>query len=132
LHNFNGSMFLLYLIFFLLLCSCSGQKMIQTDLYFGQSKLNGGKVSEKEWNAFVAQYVSKVFPQGSTIIKAMGNWYDTAQQQFITESSNIVISVNIMSPNLNKQVDSLRYWYKTLHQQQSVLRVDKKVKIRKF
>jgi hypothetical protein len=131
-HNFNGCMFLRYLFLCLLLYSCSSQRMIQTDLYFGQSKLNGSIVSEKEWSAFVAQYVSKVFPLGSTIIKATGNWYDTAQRQLITEPSNIVISVNNMSPKLNKQIDSLRYWYKTLHQQQSVLRVDKKVKVRLY
>jgi hypothetical protein len=32
------------------------------------------------------------------------------------------------SPAISKQIDSLRAWYKNLFNQQSVLRVDKKVK----
>ena len=70
------------------LCSCSTQRMTQTDLYFGQLKLNGDSVSEKEWHVFAEQYVSKVFPQGSTVVTT-GYWYDTAQHKLITGPSRM-------------------------------------------
>lgn len=116
----------------LLLYSCSSSRQVETRLYFGQFKLDGGVVSDKEWNEFVEQYVSKVFPDGSTIENATGNWYDTAQRKLVTEPSKVLIAINRPSARLDEKIDSLRYWYKQIHQQQSVLRVDKKVKARMY
>ncbi|MFC0772643.1 DUF3574 domain-containing protein [Terrimonas alba] len=116
----------------LLVYSCSSSRQVETRLYFGQFKLDGGMVSEKEWNAFVEQYVSRVFPEGSTIENATGNWYDTAQHKLVTEPSKVVIAIGKPSATQSQKIDSLRYWYKQIHQQQSVLRVDKKVKAKMF
>ena len=121
-----------FLIISLLLCSCSGNRMTQTDLYFGQLTLNGDTLSEQQWNTFVQQHISKVFPNGFTVIPAAGYWYDTAQHHLITEPSRVIVSISKMSPHFSKQIDSLRYWYKTLYQQQSVLRVNKKVRMKLF
>lgn len=115
-----------------LLYSCGPARQMETRLYFGQYKLDGGTVSEKEWNEFVEQYVSKVFPEGSTVQDATGNWYDTAQHRLVSEPSKVVIAINNLSARLDQQIDSLRYWYKTIHRQQSVLRVDRKVKAKMF
>ncbi len=89
-------------------------------------------VSETEWNDFMEQYVSKVFPNGSTVANATGNWYDTVERKLVKEPSKVVISVNKRSNSRDRQIDSLRYWYKHLHRQQSILRVDKKVKANLF
>ncbi len=102
--------------------------MIETDLYFGQSKPSGGMVTEREWNDFKEKYVSKVFKEGSTVINVNGNWYDPDAHKLITEPTYQVIYFYKRSGGISNQIDSLRYWYKTLFQQQSVLRVDKKVK----
>lgn len=108
-------------------CACTGSRLVETSLYFGQSKPDGGMVTLNEWNRFKEDYVRKVFTEGSTIVNVTGNWYDTAARQLITEPTYVVISYHKRSAALSKQIDSLRYWYKTLFQQQSVLRVDKKV-----
>lgn len=108
--------------------SCSPQRMIETDLYFGQSKPSGGMVTENEWNGFKETYISKVFKEGSTVINVTGNWYDTHTHKLITEPTRQVVYFYKKSPVISKQVDNLRYLYKTLFQQQSVLRVDKKLK----
>ena len=121
--------FLIISIFFY---SCTGQRMIQTDLYFGKSNNEWQILTEQQWHTFTQQYISKVFPDGCTIVSAVGYWYDTAQHNLVTEPSRVVVSVNKMSPRFSKQIDSLRYWYKTLYQQQSVLRVDKKVRTKLF
>jgi len=115
-----------------LLYSCSASRQVETRLYFGQFKLDGGTVSEKEWNSFVEQYVAKVFPDGSTIENATGNWYDTAQQKLVVEPSKVVIAIGKPSSVQSEKIDSLRYWYKQMHNQQSVLRVDKKVNAKMF
>ena len=117
----------LFLIVFIAF-SCSPQRMIETDLYFGQSKPSGGSVTESEWNDFKEKYISKVFKEGSTVINVTGNWYDPDAHKLITEPTYKVIYFYKKSGDVSKQIDSLRYWYKTLFQQQSILRVDKKVK----
>ncbi len=83
-------------------------------------------VSEKEWKDFTERFISRVLKEGSTVIHADGNWYDPTRRQLITEPTYIVIYFHKKSAQLSRQIDSLRYWYKTLLRQQSVLRVDKK------
>lgn len=102
--------------------------MMETNLYFGQSKPDGGMVSEKEWNSFKEMHISKVFKEGSTVVNVTGNWFDPDSHKLITEPTYMVVYFYKKSPAVSKQIDSLRYWYKTMFQQQSVLRVDKKVK----
>jgi hypothetical protein len=121
----------LFVICFIL-SSCGSGRLMQTSLYFGQSKLDGGTVTEEEWNYFAEKHISKVFPGGSTIVQSAGNWYDTAGRQLVREPSKIVIALYKQSPELNRQIDSLRYWYKYLYHQQSVLRIDSKVQARLF
>lgn len=111
-----------------MLCSCTTARMIETDLYFGQSKPDGSAITEKEWNSFKENQIASVFKKGSTILHGSGNWYDSVSHQLITEPTYVVVYFYKRSPQVSKQIDSLRYWYKTMFQQQSVLRVDKKVK----
>lgn len=116
------------LICIILSISCSTGRMTETSLYFGLSKPDGSMISEKEWSSFKEEYISKILKEGSTVIRVTGNWKDTATGKLISEPSCLVIYYYKHSPAVSKQIDSLRYWYKTLFQQQSVLRVDKKVK----
>lgn len=111
-----------------ILCSCSTTRMIQTDLYFGQTWPDGRTITETEWTNFRNNQIAKVFKEGSTVIKASGNWLDPETHKLITEPSYVVIYYHKRSSQISQQIDSLRHWYKTLFQQQSVLRVDRKVK----
>ena len=118
----------LILVSSFLLYACSSPKMIETSLYFGQSKPSGGMVSEKEWNQFKQDYITRVFKEGSTVIPVTGNWLDTSSHQLTTESTYVVVYLHKPSNSLSRQIDSLRYWYIKLYDQQAVLRVDKKVR----
>jgi hypothetical protein len=115
------------LLICLLLSSCAANRMIETDLYFGMSKPNGGSVTDKEWESFRENYIAIAFKQGSTIINASGSWLDPVSRKQVTEASHLVIYLHKNSKAVSKQIDSLRKQYQTLFRQQSVLRVDKKV-----
>ena len=104
--------------------------MIETNLYFGQSKPGGGMITEVEWNRFKEEYINKVFKDGYSVVSATGNWYDTAARKMITEPSYMVTCDYRSSRALSNRIDSICYWYKTLFMQEAVLRVDKKVKLR--
>lgn len=103
--------------------------MMETDLYFGQSKPGGGMITKMEWENFKGNYIAKVFKEGSTVYHAEGNWLDTVRNQLITEPAYVVVYIHKHSPQKSKQIDSLRYWYQTMFQQQSILKIDKKVKV---
>ena len=62
------------LIMILLISSCSPQRMMETNLYFGQSKPSGEMITETEWNGFKENYISKVFKEGSSVVSVSGNW----------------------------------------------------------
>ena len=117
-----------YFTLCLAISSCSTTNMIETNLYFGLSKPAGGEVTEQEWNRFKEERIAQVFKEGSTVYRATGNWYDTAAHKLITEPTYVVTYFYKASKLISGNIDSLRSWYKTQFQQQSVLRVDKKVK----
>lgn len=116
------------LLICVIFCSCSTTRRTETDLYFGQSKPDGTMISQSQWNNFKEDKLAKVFKEGSTVINATGQWLDPSTHQLITEPAYIVTCFYKKSPKLSRQIDSLRFWYKTTFLQQSVLRVDKKVR----
>ena len=122
---------LLVSLFTISLLSCSSTRAVETTLYFGMVK-PAGRVSDDDWRSFANLHINKVYPNGSTMIRGEGSWYDTATGSIIREETRVVISVNRMSPRLSTEIDSLRYYYKRLFNQQSVLRTDKKVRMRLF
>lgn len=117
-----------YLVILLFLCSCSSAKMVKTTLYFGQSRPDGSFIAENEWTTFKENQISRVFPEGCTIINAKGNWRDPETKKIISEPTYMVIYFYKKSSQKSKQIDSLRNLYKRIFIQQSVLRTDNKVK----
>jgi len=107
--------------------SCSPSKMIETSLYFGQTRPDGSMITDTEWNNFRESQIFRIFKKGSTTISATGSWLDPVTQKLISEPSYVVSYFHKRSPEISKQIDSLRDLYKSMFQQQSILRVDKKV-----
>jgi hypothetical protein len=121
-------MFYKILLTCFILSSCSASRMVETDLYFGQTRPDGSMITEIEWTDFRNTQIAKVFDRGYTVIKASGNWLDPITHKLITEPSYLVICYYKKSSQMSQQIDSVRNWYKIMFQQQSVLRVDKKAK----
>ncbi|MEX2248301.1 MAG: DUF3574 domain-containing protein, partial [Parvibaculum sp.] len=48
--------------------------VVQTTLYFGLDRGDGGTVSERDWRRFLAEVVTPRFPGGLTVIDAYGQW----------------------------------------------------------
>ncbi|MBS1501095.1 MAG: DUF3574 domain-containing protein [Bacteroidetes bacterium] len=113
----------------LILSSCAANHMVETDLYFGLSKPGGGMVTGQEWNNFKNDQVWRVLKDGNTIIDATGSWLDPKTGKPVTEPSRVVICLHKNNAKISRQIDSLRQKYKTLFNQESVLRVDKKVAV---
>jgi len=101
----------------------------KTELCFGLSIPGGGVVTDEEFRAFTDSVISYTFPEGFTIIKSTGGWYDPDIKQTIFEDSRIVIRCSKMDDITSAAIDTIRAKYKRYYSQQSVLRVDQKVNV---
>jgi hypothetical protein len=72
--------------------------------------------------------VALVFTEGFTVVPADGYWYDHKKKVMINEPSMIIIILQKTGQLTSSKADSVRARYKKMFSQQSVLRVDKKVK----
>ena len=113
----------------LLFISCSSSRMIETSLYFAQSRPNGTLVTAAEWNRFKETHILRICEEGSTTTSVTGTWYDPDARKIITEPTYVVTYFHKKSPLISKQIDSLKNLYKTQFEQQSVLRVDKRSRV---
>jgi len=119
-------LYLLALAFTLASCTT---KYVQTDLYFGRMIPGGDSVKAKDWDIFVRNDIAKAFSAGFTVLNAKGNWLSPETGQLVSENSEIVILIHRKHAADDKKIDSLRATYKSRFRQESVLRVDKKVKV---
>jgi Protein of unknown function (DUF3574) len=92
------------------------------ELFFGRGLPDGGEVSDAAWLGFVDEEVTPRFPDGLTILDAVGQYRagDTASR----ERSKLLIMVVLDARELDARVDAVIASYKARFQQQAVLRVD--------
>jgi hypothetical protein len=111
-----------------ILLSCSATRMTETVLYFGQSRPDGSMIHENDWNDFKEKHLSVAFSEGYSVVQIRGFWKDPVTDTLVTEPTYQVIYYHKPSAIISRKIDSLRLQYKQLFRQQSVLRVDKKVR----
>jgi hypothetical protein len=99
-----------------------GTPFHRTELYFGRDR-PGGEVSEAEFAHFLDVEVTKRFPDGLTLVDALGQFQDNGQ--VIKEKSKLLILLYPLSDRqADRRVEDIRTAYKVQFQQTSVLRVD--------
>ena len=57
-------------------CPAGFDRYVEFQLFFGLHDSAGNRVSEAEWDAFVADTVTPRFPAGLTIIDVNGQWQE--------------------------------------------------------
>lgn len=101
------------------------EKFYRTELYFGRSKPRGGVVSEAEWTAFLADTVTPRFPDGFTVLTAIGQ-YREKSGRIVSEPSQVVIFLYHGRAKMESRakIEEIRAAYVKKFEQESVLRVD--------
>lgn len=102
--------------------------MTKTELFFGLSKRGGEIISTKDWQAFADTVIAKTFTDGSTIVDARGQYLEK-DGKLISESSKILIVISKLDAERSKQIDIVREKYKKYFQQESVMRMNKRVRV---
>lgn len=100
-----------------------GDVMIQTTLWFGLSKPQGGTVSSLDWMNFVDKEVTPRFKQGLSVYEAKGQWLGE-NGQLARENSKALMLIHSINAESNAPIEALRSVYKKRFGQESVMRVD--------
>jgi hypothetical protein len=116
------------LVAFVIFCSCHVTQ--RTDLFFGTSIPGGGEVTEMQWQQFNDSIVSTAFPEGYTELDAAGKWLDTKTKKTISEKTKVLSFVGKKSNSREQKLDSVIQFYIKRYQQQAVLRVDTRAKVK--
>ena len=97
--------------------------MSRVELIFGTAKANGDTVSDSDWNGFLESEVTPRFPDGLTVLKALGQWRNAAGK-IEKETSRILVILHKPAENADQSIESLRTIFKARFQQESVMRID--------
>ena len=96
----------------------------RTELFFGLDKPTGGTVTAEEWDRFVAEIVTRRFPDGFTVDDALGQYLDG--NTLIREKSKQIILIypRKLKTSASRKIEEIRRAYIKAFDQKSVLRVD--------
>jgi hypothetical protein len=96
----------------------------RTELYFGTNKSNGGEVTDAEFSDFVDKEVTRLFPDGLTLLTGYGQFKNSYGVLIREKSHVLILFYPPQMRDANKKIQEIRELYKTTHGQESVLRVD--------
>jgi len=99
------------------------QALLRSELFFGRLKPDGSVVTDAEWRAFVAEHVTVRFPDGFTVLDAVGQ-YRTRAGELQTEPTKILQIVHGPEARPRAAIQELRDVYRRLFQQESVLLIE--------
>jgi hypothetical protein len=91
-------------------------------LFCGRTIPGGGVVSDEEWNAFVADFVTPRYPQGLTIWRAEGQWREK-DGTLAREPVMIIEILHPLSVEHDRTITDIAAEYKRRFHQEAVLRV---------
>jgi len=97
---------------------------VRTELFFGTAKSDGA-VTEEDFNRFLDEIVTPLFPDGLTVMKGAGQ-FKGSDGLTIKEDSYLLILLHPFETQKtdSKNIDFIRQEYMRQHGQESVLRVD--------
>jgi hypothetical protein len=122
------------LLLLLLAAGCAGagptveplpgtQALVRTELFFGRLKPDGGVVTDAEWRAFVEEHVTARFPDGFTVLDALGQ-YRGRDGQIKVEPTKVLLILHGPEARPRAAIQELRDLYRRLFQQESVLLIE--------
>jgi hypothetical protein len=105
------------------------EAFLRSELYFGRLKPDGNVVTDAEWRAFVVEHVTPRFPDGFTVLDAIGQ-YRTRTGEIKTEPTKILLVAHPPEARPRAAIQELRDLYRRLFQQESVLLIESPARAR--
>ena len=90
------------------------------ELTFGRDIGRHVGVGEAAWRDFLDHEVTPRFPDGLTVVSALGQWRDRATGEIVREPSKLVMIVLPGNPDDQARLEAIAAAYKRQFRQQSV------------
>jgi hypothetical protein len=100
--------------------------MMKYELFLGQNIGTMGRVSDEEWRRFLNEDVTPRYPDGFTVLEAVGQWRDPMGRIISEPSRNLVVIVRDPAVDLPK-ISAIRDAYKARFRQDAVLFVQSQI-----
>ena len=101
-------------------CHAGQQPRLMAELTFGRDIGRHVGVSEAAWRRFLDREVTPRFPDGLTVVSALGQWRDRNTGTVVREPSKLVMIVLPGNADDQTRLDAVVAAYKRQFQQQSV------------
>jgi Protein of unknown function (DUF3574) len=103
-----------------------GELFVRTELYFGSLKPDKTHVTKEDFELFLHDVITPLFPDGLTLLTGLGQ-FRTASGETIQERSRLLILLYPVEDRQDRseKIETIRRLYKEHFQQESVLRVDR-------
>ena len=98
-----------------------GEDLVRTELIFGRAMPDGGRVTEAEWRAFVAEEIAPRL-DGFTVFPVTGQ-YRTQAGALVAEDSFLVLVLHPPTPASGAAIEAIRAAYRRRFHQETVPRV---------
>jgi hypothetical protein len=97
----------------------------RTELFFGLSKQNASEISDTEFQQFLRREVTPRFPDGLTVLTGRGQFKNSSGLIIKEPTQVLILLYPLEQASKNSQkIQQIQKSYKTLFQQESVLRTD--------
>ena len=102
----------------------------RTELYFGRSVPGGGLVSDQDWEEFLSNIVTPLFPDGFTVLNGRGQ-YREASGKIAREPSHVLVFLYRKNDRktAGEKFERIRTEYRRRFAQESILRVDSRKRV---
>lgn len=101
-------------------CAAGFDSFERDTLYFGRAIPAGGQVSDAQWTDFLDATVTPAFPQGLTVIDAVGQWRG-ASGGVVREPSKLVVLLHPRSVKDDEAIAGIIDTYRKRFGQEAVL-----------
>ncbi len=102
-------------------CGAVSAAQLRTTLYFGLVRPKGGVVTELDWQLFLRDDVTRLFPAGLTVWEAEGQWREAQTGTLYHEQSKVLLLVHPDSGAARESIQTLIETYIKRFEQESVL-----------
>ena len=112
-------------------CPEGTNQFVQYELFMGRSDHSGEVVDDDAWDAFLRDTITPRFPDGLTVLDALGQWRNSeglvqkerSKLLIIKERSKLLIIIVSPHPDNSHSISEISEVYKRRFGQESVLQV---------
>lgn len=97
-----------------------GQPMLVAELLYGRNQGSTLRVTDADWQVYVAEELTTRFPDGLTVVDALGQWQDSGGRGLVREPSKLVLIATMPGPEADAKLTGAINAYKQRFAQDAV------------